>query len=448
VDALLPYVTRGLPNETLSRSDLHLELRVEPIRKNYGPLLQQGAELGMPFLLRELSFDDPAFDRALANAFRGVAGELVALVDDLDELTLDVELSEGTQNLNVTFAAQLRGTKSWTAQGIADAQRRASLPPDEFWALPATVPAASYSSGANPDRAQPIRDATVPLLDSLLAHGKLPASLRSDVRYLVENTGTSKAMRLGVQGPVPAPPKGKAMGDGELAEILSNLERQWGWQAVGYVNEPASGFVRYFDTWVKVLNDPAIKTLLKERLPSLEAGQIPSIRSKNLYSPGLTGSKQYEVVLPLKALTDGATEDGKLVIVVMPQGKNTWIGSSLDEKILLTELAKLNRPERTLGEREGLDALRGKELSAGGFFTTRHLLESILTGTLDMKPADVNRVFAVMPHHGETPVINTMRSSTSNGPRFELAMSAPKDVVQDLAAAVPALMANSLLSGF
>ncbi len=445
VDALLPYVTRGLPHETLSQSDLHLELRVAPIRKSYGPLLQQAAELQIPFLLRELSLDDPAFDRSLASAVGGITAEVIALLDDVEKLTLDLELTEKTQHLDMAFAAEFRGTKSWIAQGVADAPGRARIAPPQYWSLPATASAASYQAPPNPDRMRPVRETAADLADSLLSHQKLPAGLRRDVRYLVESTGTSTAVRVAVQGPVPG--SEKKTQSGELAEILSGLDRQWGWQAVGYIDEPAAEFFRYFDTLVKVASDPAVEKLIRRQLPDVKTNEIPKLRSKRLFASNLSGSKQYDLVLPLKAWTDGATDDGKLVIVVMPRGNNTWVGSSLDEKVLLAEMAKLEQPGQTLQDRRGLDELRKHEHFSGGFLTARHILESVLRGSLELKSGDVNRVFAVMPHHGETPIVSTVDHSNQNGPRFELTVSAPKDVVQDLAAAMPALMANSLLSG-
>jgi hypothetical protein len=445
VDALLPYVTRGLTQETLSDSDLHMELRMEPIRKSYGPLLRQAAELQIPFLLRELSLDDPAFDRSLENAMRGITTELVALVEDVERVTLDCELAEQTQHLDLRFAAEFRGTKSWIAQGVAAAPSRARIAPPQYWALPA-VPAASYSAPPDVDRAQPIREATADLVDGLLSHQKLPAGLRKDVRYLLESTGTSRAVRLMVQGPVPGAAENARRS--EIAEVLNALDRQWGWQAVGYIDDPPAEFFKYFDTLVKVGGDPAIAGVIRNHFPNVKPNELPKFQSKRLYAANLAGSKQYDLVLPLQAWTDGATEDTKLVFVVMPHGKNTWVGSSLDEKVLLAQMAKLAQPGPTLQDRQGLDELKKREHFSAGFFTTRHVLESLLTGSLEMKPADANRIFVAMPHQGETPIVSAVDHVDQNGPRFELTVSAPKDVVQDLAAAIPAVMASSLLSGF
>ncbi len=443
VDELLPYVTQRLPTESLSDSDIHMEFRIEPIRNSYGPLLRQQAELGIPYLLKELSFDDPTFDRALANVVRGVTREVVALVDDFDKLTLDVQLTPDTEHLEMTLAAQFRGTQSWIAQGIADAQNRSSVAPKEFWGLPAAASAASFAGPANPDRARAIREATANLFDSALAHQKLPPRLREDVRYLVENWGTSRAVRIAVQGPVPSSPA--PAGEGELAETLASLEQQWGWQAAGYLGEPADGFFRYFETLERVANDPAVAAAFRSQLPTVGAAGIPSLSSKRLYGK-LAGAKQYDLTLPFKAWTGGATPDRKLVFVVMPDGKTTWLGSSLVENVLLEEMAKLKQPGKTLADQPGLEELRKRAHFSGGFFTSRHVLQPILTGSLEMKPADAERTFAAMPHRGETRMLTTIDQQAA-GPRLQITISAPKAVVQDLAAGVPALLANSVLSG-
>jgi hypothetical protein len=232
----------------------------------------------------------------------------------------------------------------------------------------------------------------------------------------------------------------------ELAEVFSTLDRQWGWQAVGYLGEPAAGFFKYFDTWVKAYNDPSLQALIKKQGHGVGSKQLPTLQSRNLYRAGMAGAREYEVMLPLRAWTDGAAEDRKLAIVVMPDGRNTWVGSSFDEKILVSEMTKLKARGETLEGRTGLDALRGQQHFAGGFFTTRHVFEPILTGAL-MATSNVEHIFAGMPHHGETPIVNTMDFSNQNGPRFEMTATAPKDVIQDVATAIPALMENSILSG-
>lgn len=457
LDALLPYVTRGLPLESFGDQDLHVRLRAAPLRV-YGPLMQQGVELGLPVLLGELSFDDPAFDRALADAVRGLTKELGATLEDLDAVTFDMDLDEAKDVANMTFAAQFGGTKSWVARGIVDAKARSHGAPKDYWALPHDVGAASYAGAAAPARYETIRATSAALVDALLNQAKMPASVRKDVRYIVDNTATSSAVRLSVQGSVPATTEPKV--EGVLGEALANLDQSWGWNAIGYVGEAPKGFTDYFDTWVRVYNDPALEKALKEKDPSFDRKVLPKVTSRAVATLG-AGAKLYQIVLPLDswtgesdAVTDGAKakskakNERKIVLVVMPDGKNTWVAFSTNEKVLLENLAKLKKAPKTLEGRAGLEALRSSTLFSGGFMTLRRLTESSLASILKMDQAALERLFAGMPNHGETPILSTMTYSNDKGPRLEITMTAPKAIVQDAAAAVPALMASSLQFDF
>ena len=101
VDALLPYATRGLPRESLSGGDLHLELRVDPLRKRYGRELSQLRSLALPAAVRQLTLGNPQFDRAVADAVYGLADEGLALLDDLDQLTIDLNATSGAGELDL-----------------------------------------------------------------------------------------------------------------------------------------------------------------------------------------------------------------------------------------------------------------------------------------------------------------------------------------------------------
>ena len=307
--------------------------------------------------------------------------------------------------------------------------------------------AASFSAPSNPNRVAPIRKTLGNLVDALLAHENLPESKRADARYLIDNLGTW-GPRVSTQGSLPPSPSPSALEQDGLAKALSDIGARWGWQAWGYLDEPSAAGIQYFDTWVKFYNDPAVKKALHARFPNVKPAEYPVVRSKNIYRQGLTGSRLYEVLLPISKWTDGEAPDRKFVLVVMPQGKHTWIATSFDEKALLDALATIPGPAKTLAEREGLEVLRQEPHYAAGFFTLRHVLGTLMGSSMNMKSTDVERTFSAMPHHGESPIFSFLDYSDAKGPRVELTMLATKEAVQDVAAAIPMMLANSILGGF
>lgn len=449
VEELMPYMTRTLPRETVGAADLHVELRVEPIRRVYGPTLAQAGQLGIPFLVRELSLDDPRLDRAVAEAARGLLAEGIALIDDVDRLSLTVDLDGPAGAARAAMAADFRGTKSWTGTTLLDAMPRATSAPDAFWNLPADVPAASFSAPSNPERWREVRRSAGEILDALMVVGKVPDPLRKQVTKLVEQTLTRSLAAVVVQGPNPAPSqRAGADSDSDDPEIriLPTLIQQLGWQ-ISQIEAPAKEYTDYFDGFVRVYNDRATTKLLEERIPGLGPAAIPRLAAKPAGAGFPAGSRRYE--LTVTSSTDGAPVTvTQLHLVVVPDGERTWIafGDNLD--LLRKETARLRAPAaKTLRDRPGLEALRSGRFNGAGFTTLRVAFKGALQQYVKLSDAEVERVMNLLPARGETPMITTIRVTDEGAARLEWATVVPKAVVQDFAAAVPAVMASSLLSG-
>jgi len=449
VEELMPYMTRSLPRETVGAADVHVELRVEPIRRMYGPTLAQAGQLGIPFLVRELSLDDPRLDRAVAEVARGLLAEGIALIDDVDRLSLTVDLDAAAGAARGAMTVDFRAAKSWTGTTLLDAAPRATTVPDAFWNLPADVPAASFSAPSNPERWREARRSAGEILDALLVIGKVPDPLRKQATRLVEQTLTRSAATVVVQGTNPAPGKRPVAEDGtdELeVRFLPALVQQLGWQ-IHRVEAPAKEYTDYFDGFVRVYNDRAITKLLEERIPDLEPAAMPRLAAKPAGAGFPVGSRRYE--LTFTSPSDGAPVTvTQLHLVVVPNGKQTWIAVGGDLGVLRQETARLLTPTaKTLRDRPGLEGLQRERFTGAGFTTLRRSFSGSLQQYFEMSDAEVARVMNLLPARGETPMITTVRVTAAGAPRLEWATVMPKAVVQDMATAVPAVMASSLLTG-
>lgn len=449
VEELMPYMTRGLPRETIGTADVHVELRVEPIRRMYGPALEQAGQLGIPFLVRELSLDDPRLDAAVAEAARGLLAEGVALIDDVERVTFTVDLDAAAGAARTALAVDFRGTQSWTGTTLRDAVPRAVAAPDAFWSLPADVPAASFSAPGNPARGREIRRSAAEILDALLVVGKVPAPLRGQVAKLLEQTLTRASATVVVQGSYPAPSGDRAAADGaEIgAELLPMMIQQLGWQ-VYRVEAPAKEYTDYFDAFVRIYNDRAVTKLLEERIPDLEPADVPRLAAKPAGAGFPVGSRRYELTITTSP-TEGATPvTTQLHLVVVPDGPRTWVAFGNDLGLLRKQTALLLAPpSKTLRDRPGLEALRSGRFTSAGFTTLRMAYKGMLHQYLRMSEGEVERMLNSLPARGETPMITTVRVTEEGAPQLEWATLVPKAVVQDFAVAVPAIMASTLLTG-
>ncbi|MBN2191802.1 MAG: hypothetical protein JW751_03210 [Polyangiaceae bacterium] len=449
VEELMPYMTRGLPNERVGDADVYLEVRGEPIRRAYGPALGQAEQLVMPFLIREFALDDPRLDRAIADGARSLLGEGIALIDDADRLSLSIDLDAATGLAKTSFVMDFRGTKSWTATTMAEAATRAIAAPELFWDLPYDAPSASFGAPGNPERASAIRVWAREVLDAFLAYGKAPATFRKEVSQLVDQTHTTPTTRVSIQGPakdVPAPPAATATGF-SISPILSALDRL-GWQLHGY-EIPAKEYIDYFDAFVRLYRNPALVKLLQAKVPDLDRARMPTLDGRPAGTGFPFGSRRYEMTLKETVEGSAKPRTRSLFLVVVPDGDHrSWIAFGNDLGVLREQTAKVLKPgPKTLRDRPGLEALRGEPLTSGGFTTLRSTFESSLRAYLGMKGPEWERTLNAMPAHGETPMPVTLRISQGKSPRLEWTMVTPNVVVQDLAAAMPAIMANSLFSG-
>lgn len=450
VDGLLPYMTRGLPNQQLGSADFHVELRAEPIRQRHGRELRQ-LKLLAPFAVRDFSLDNARFDRALKDAAHGVAEELIALAEDLDTMVIDASIRGDAIESNWTL--RFRSSGSWSAQTLAAAGQRSGAPSENFWKLPGDADSASFAVGMDPKRYEAIRRTLAELLDGWLEHERVPRKVRDDLVDLVEEAFKTEGASAYASGSLPFVAGGKS--DADMARQAARATV--GWHVMAIQDKPET-YKKYLGNVVRSYNDPQFRKLLETRL-HVKPKELPKLATRG--ARGLpAGSTVYELSIPPELFDGGPPPAGvrkpppgkpiAFVLVVVPQGQTTWLGLSADEKVLTEKLnlALKGAAEKSLASRPGLASLKTTSAVSGGFFSIASFLGGMQTWFARGDGGDPEQIFAAMPHRGRTAITHlAVVKREGKGVTAQWKIQIPKGVIEDAAAAGPALAAGGMGSG-
>lgn len=448
IDALLPYATRGLSNENMGNADLHIELRGEPFRTRYSRELRQLKTLATPFVLREMSLDSPRFDRALADAVHGLADEILALADDVDRMAVDAWVKQDSGVIDATVSLKFKGQTSWTVQTMVETAKRAKGVPASFWQLPKDSDLATYGSGANSKRYEPIRRTLGELVDGALEHERIPRKVREQIGELLQEMWNTEGAMAYAHGELPNAQLGADAG------MRERVRSQIGWY-VAAVDEKPSKYKSYFDKIVKLYNDAQLRNLLDKRM-HVKKADLPKLAQRGGRGGLPAGSTIYELTLPAKMFEMDMSPMGggkaarkaatplRIFLVLMPDGERTWFGFSTEEKVLTEKLLSAKKGENTLASRSGLSDLKSKTGVSGGFFTIGSFVKGMLSGMAEYRGGGGNpaQVISAMPHHGETPMLMWTSVSSGANPTLSWSLRVPKAIVEDVAAVAPAMAAG------
>jgi hypothetical protein len=448
VDGLLPYVTRGLPSEQLGAGDFYTELRAEPIRRRHGRELRQ-LKLLAPFAVRDFSLDNARFDRALKDAAHGIAEELIAIAEDLDTVTVDATIKG--DNIESSWKVRLRSASSWSAQTLAAAGQRSGAPSETFWKLPADADSASFAVGMEPKRYEAIRRTLAELLDGWLEHERVPRRVRDDLVDLIEEAFKTEGASAYASGSLPFVKGGAS--DADFARQAARATV--GWHILAIQDKP-DVYKKYLGNVVRSYNDPQFRQLLEKRL-GVKPKEIPKLSTRG--ARGLpAGSTAYELSIPVEAFDGGPPPPGAkkpppgkpitFVLVVVPQGQTTWLGLSADEKVLVDKLngALKGAADKSLASRPGLAPLKTTSAVSGGFLSIASFLGGMQSWFWRMRGDDqTDQVFAAMPNRGRSAMTHVATvKREGKGVVAEWKVQIPKGVIEDAAAAGPAMAASAV----
>lgn len=441
LQVLLPYMTRGLPRETIGARDLHAELRLDPIRRRYGNELRQLKALGVPMLLELLKQDEPEFDRALADAGHGLADEMLALLEDTDAIELDL-VREGPQMVELSFTWRVRGATSTTVQGYRDLAAQAGPPPAEFWRLPADANWAFYGRAGKPERYAGFRRTVGELITKFLSGERAPAALGKATAGALDALYPDSGDTWYAQGSAPQRPGGSTVYVDEQGRFAAQI----GWYVFAYKKDPAV-VKASVDGLMRAIQAKDVRKVIAERM-KLTAAQLPTVTSRPIAVPGRKEKgTEYRLTLPrafveeLEELKPAEAGEGEakpkpkakvdkfmVSLVLLPADGHVWLAVASDPKLAVAKLQQSlsGAPENTLQSRTGLEPLRTTTLMSGGYFSVRGIMEAVAQA--EGKSTDLSTTRA----GGETPILFQISGSPNGSVAAKYAIRVPSQAVQDL----------------
>ncbi len=440
VEQLLPYATRGLPDVPGGKSDLEVEFVAEPLQRMFAQQLSSLTFLS-GFVIRELSIDHAGFDRALADAVYGLAGELQVLAVEIDRVRVDGKFDETGNVLDLGFALKLRADKSWTGQLLSEAAQRSSPAPDTFWQLPESATGASYANSVSPERLKVIARTLADLADGYLDKEKVGRAARDRVKAsitdLLSLSGTV-AQAQGQAGPMPKDPT-----------LEQRVAQAIGWEIM-VADAPAEPFLRAYRDLHQVLGDRDLRKLAA-RLLDVDVKVLPTSTEKAFTGKGVPpGGRVFTIAAPPALIEkfadnalDGAAKDKKtsikLVWAIVPDGKRTLMALAPDEKTAAERIAAFKSgKEPTLAARQELGSLRTAKAFASGF-TSLSALSSELASMSKRDGLDSQRLLDGLPHHGRSPILTNVIVERGDGPTLRLQFTVPRAAIEDVAGLAPSL---------
>jgi hypothetical protein len=420
-----PYMTRGLPARALGKGELFAQLYAEPWRKRFGKQLQM-VKLGVPFVLRELELEHPAFDAALSDTLYALAEEVIQVADDLESITLEGTIDPRTESFDWSFALALRSQRSWFGQRLREAEGEMGPPPPAFWNLPLEATGGGYQVAANGATQRALNDGLSKLLRGGLEYLGIPPRLRDDSvqafsRYL-NDTG-ALAYSDGMAGAGNATP----------------------YTLMSFVDKGAGD--RWLAQLQKVYVHPATRKTLEARLGPIESWPELTQRRPAAGSGLPATASVYKLTLPnedwakvVSSFLVNTQADGKgrpeLFVVVHTAAGQTWLAASRDEQVASSQLSKAlaAQPGRTFAQRSELQHLRQLRATAAGFATLREWLNALE----DVVPPSLSER---LEHRGTTPIFHKIGVS-HGGKVLTASVALPKPFFADLALLVMAAMAQ------
>jgi hypothetical protein len=445
VENLLPYATRGLPLQSMGTSDIHVELRLAPIRDRYQQRLRQIKALAIPMALHELGLTDARLSRPITDILYALGDEVLDVVDDLDQISLDSRIVQNPDRVDLSTELSFTRAHSWSAQALATAAKSASPAPASLFELPRDSSMVNYVTAQNPKSYENLVRRIIALVDGVLAHVNVSAKARDEFARSIDQFNASRTS-AGACGAVPG------SSDANASDSKVNvLEAFSAWQVCVYDQQPTTPLTGVLDASARIVADPGFRKVIDERalsfrkrapgagLPSATVGYELTVDSAALVAAVAkiaTEAPAAPKAKDKKASTEKAVP-GHLQIYVVPDGSRTWLGIGTDDKALISHLAAAKKApaDARLGAVSGLAWLRSEPAIAGGFFNLAYVMASVekRARARGVLPGNKGDVLATAPHHGQTPIpfIWSVKGE-STSPRLECNLRFDRTVFEDL----------------
>lgn len=459
LDALVPWMTRGLPQVAPPASDLHVEGKFAPIEEKFGPFLRDNAGrvrgMAAAALAREFGVKDPA----VADLAADLAQEGIATSAELDGFTFDASLDGKSPSASMKGSLKLRGTKSMLSRIFSMSSERAGAAPPLFLQLPKDATSGSFGfpvdqkiwTGARASLAKAmgglarsvLTDADAGAIEGVFA--KLPLI---DSKVVVSASGDG------------SPAKPHRMTKKTPAEVVAAtrelVQSSVGWHVVGYEGK-ADELVAFLRETAATYNRKSIQDRLKKEMHG-EASMLPAIRFGGFGGGGsaLTidvplDSKRswYSVSAPDGTFADHpagkpATGTAQITLAVVADGPRTWVLIGGDAAVLRKRLAEVKaaKGDQTLATRDGLDLLKSAKVSSASFATLEPAVRAVERTMRGVgKAEELRKVIDSLPNKGRTPLVALGTSTGGASPSMTVELQVQKGTFDDLAAMIVAAMA-------
>lgn len=478
-----PYMARTLPLKQLGGGDLHGEFDLKGIETHAGKELRDLLDLH-PSVASEVKSGEAALDKAVAVSVKAVAGELGALLGDLDKLSLDASL-DPTACGSGGVSLSLRDTKSWTAQVLAERPERARAAPPMFWRLPKDAATGSWAVGGDPALQAPVVKGLKELIDGALGFAKVgSAADRKAVTDLLDVNLGKDVVTVGGYGGAGAGAAGFATfltmrQDGAaprdqkaMQKEVDDLVRQFLPWMVSGVDKKSDPIVKWTKdlagAWNRKPFQDALKNLLAKgrgelKVPTLKVVPAPAQLGKGATAlevkitweapepssiapappPPAPGKKAAppKPAAKAKPITLTAT----VWLMVMPDGEETWVGFGTDKDEIVKHLLVAKSggdASKTLASRAELAPLKTKKALYAGFYTAETYVSLAKTAAAEMKKhgqaSDAKMIedaIARLPHKGATPgFLHTEFDPATK--RYSLKLDVQRGTFEDIGALV------------
>ncbi len=425
VDALAPYLTRTMPREKWS-SDVHLEVRPEPVRATFQEFQSTMSGLARSFGSTSGSIHD---------FLDAVLGELTDLVEDVQKLSIDAQVDDS--GIVATTRLEFQSNRSLYSR-VVTTNRGDSLPAS-FWHLPGDVDTALFGRGSDPKLFEHSRELLSNMVLTVADEAAIPEPERKALKELVVDrmlalvTGGTSVYAMGFD--MAAVEKAKSALEtvkpddiaARDAKRLALVEQVVGWHLY-QVSEPVAKVGPMLKDWsalwnrptfakwvhsksskkahagVRIAPMPAGVTLPKETvhleisIPREEGYSEASYRHSSV-GPGPHGAA------PPKPKTTSLKPE-LFHIFAVPDGAATWLAFGLDAKLVAQKASAslASAPDtNTLGKTARADALREGPSNGGGFGTLRGLM--VFAALDDRSERSPFGMLGALPSKGTSPVI-------------------------------------------
>lgn len=450
VRALGGYLARTAPTLPAPASDASFELLVSPLEARFGADLAKLAPQAPRLARSELGIGEPQFDRAIEAGAKGLADEALALLGDVDQLHVDLTLSQ-QGGITLDGGLDYKGRSSFIARNTAAAVN-APVPP-LFFHAPIDADSVTFGTVHDPADYAPMVKVGKDLIEGGLAKLKVGSEAeRKKLSALLDLPIAKGEAFVSVAGSrmltKPATPKTTA------DKVSAMLDGQMGWNLIG-TTQKADVVAKWLKDAAGAYGSAGIQKELQKDLK----GFVPTVKTPA--PPAKLGKGAFElevsVGFPQKK---GAAAPGKdhkapkkdaptsisFHILVMADGDASWvaIGGNRDELVERLLSVKTGAPkDKTLDARADLQTFKTLQAASGGFMTIgsfRALLAAFAphrSGLGEDAAFDVSgkveQIFQGLPNKGASPIV--VQGTVSQSPlRSRFTLNVPKGTLDDVAA--------------